>query len=218
MCVILFCANSEAKTLNAKYKFVDTNSRYSFSLSFYKNGEYKFEITTYLTPDMLSSSNLSSGNYKFFGDSIILYDSVNCFKSLFLCSTDFIISNNFFYGLKNVKLKYVGANKDLFKWDRNAVKINKSDIKYRNKKALVLRIGSYVSKNSGDEIKLNLNKNKTFVYALNNWIVLQGTFKRNNNQLILHDITLNQSFIFEIESNIIIDNFLIKGSSLYSFR
>ena len=171
-------------------------------INLYNDSKYSLQGDIWLSGSCIVTRVLiSQGEFSVVEDTLILKDKFNDYKQKFLLRNNHAIGIKTFRPFMNRLLSIQRFNEDL---DVSWVNIQER----RKENALSktgmekVRYGSY----GGEIMRLRLIEPNRYVFTIFYNVVSEGTFKQNNNELILFDETNDYVFYFFLTEDDVIEN------------
>lgn len=217
--LFLHILNIQSQNYSMEHR-ISTSEYLSFSIDFYSDNTYIFSCVKHKSnSDVLAIHLLSFGNFEEIGELYTLRDKFNNYrlslrkekivkegrKKTILKTIDgfewmkmnfFILSDNIpndmFFLIENISFPIKG--KELWLHDKNEQEFN---------------FVSGIYKSHNIEYKIIFGSDRSFEIYLYNYLLSSGKWERNNNVLILRDVSLKKDFHVLIKNqNMLVSNYL----------
>jgi len=201
----IFIAQAQFRTVySAPY-----SEELDLAIWLYRNGLYEIEIYKG-TEELSTSSILSYGKYAYKDSTIICTDSCNGFSLKFKYCPEYLVANNFYFGIKNRRIplsttfsfysSVPAFVKDSCHFRKTSAQIRMEYGKKRKNNESMLQPGSY--KNC-DYLTLYLRADHRYEFEHFGFNISKGEWQQLENELILYDEDLKTNFFSQIVDGIL---------------
>lgn len=196
---------------------------YSCYLNLYNSKEYSIAFQTEESEDLIYSISISTGTFNRINDTLILKDNCAEFEIKLITNNNLLIVSNGLGWLINKKFIFENENlpddslidnfsKTFSVTEKKEIRFN---YKNQNLTEFPLIVTNYYAKQA---YLIELKKDSTYNFKLDNILFSDGKWMRDGNILILNDSGLNTSFYILIGNNCLIPNQLFDLDSEMIFK
>ena len=169
-------------------------------INLYNDNKYSLKGTIYGNA-MATRVLISQGEFSIMRDTLILKDKFNDYVQKFLLRNNHAIGIKTFKPFMNGLLSIQRFNEDLdVSWINIQERRKENELSKTGMEKI--RYGSY----GGEEMSLSLREPNRYVFVIFHNIVSKGTFKQNNNEIILFDDANDYVFYFFLTKDGVIEN------------
>jgi hypothetical protein len=199
--ILVLSVNSAFSQISKIYTYESVANKIDCNIFFYKDGSYKLTLDDY-TSENPYQVVLSEGKYVLKNNMIQLIDKYNKFAMQFLYRNKSIEGIKTYQFLQNKK--FIKSYLDIYDkpsisdFNNLSLKDSLSCFGKKNKELYNLNYGTYLMQL---DFTLNIDAKYNFKFSYSNIVLLQGTWKRNQNEIILNDAFLKHYFYVIIEKD-----------------
>ena len=198
---LIFTFNSAFSQISKIYLYESVGNKIDCNIFFYKDGFYKLTLDDY-TSENPYEVGLSKGNYVVKNDMILLTDQYNKFTMQFLNKGKNIVGIKTFQFLENKK--FIESYLDIY--DKPTIsdsynltlKDSRAYFAEKNKELFNLDFGTYLMQL---DFTLSLSAEYNFKFCYRDIILLKGSWKRNQNEIVLNDDLFKHPFYVIIDKD-----------------
>jgi hypothetical protein len=199
--ILILCINSAFSQISKIYTYESVGNKIDCNIFFYKEGIYKLTLDDY-TNENPYQVILSKGNYVVKSDTISLTDQYNKFNMQFLNSGKYIVGIKAFQCFENKKFKesYLDIYDKPIILDSNNLSLKDSRVYFaeKNNELFNFSCGTYLMQL---DFTLNLYAEYSFKFCYRDVILLKGSWKRNQNEIVLNDNLFKHPFYVIIDKD-----------------
>jgi len=208
--IIIFTSNFILAQLSGGYTLYNLGDDKSIkcNVSLYKDGTYEITLDENTAEDIVESILISIGTYLYKNGEITLIDNYHGYKMIFIDQKCCILAKKSFQWMQNKK--FIKTNSDFiksiyFKIKFKPLKQERADFKKLYKEKFNLNYGVYENEVG---FSINFLSDNKYKFEYRKIILSEGTFKKNENELVLFDTALNYPFYVFIKKNVLISKLL----------